>query len=290
MPIADCGLRTTNYKVRAACCGNRSSRRLSAIRNPQSIDPFASQVKFPSATRGISFAALRGRVDFSHSHCSTYMHSRRSLKSVFVILVGGLVACGGQSRIEQQSAPPSRPLAGLAGQRVVVLPVHYLRGGDSLGWAARTGATREYLGGLDDEITFALKERGFQTAWAFPDEVTRTARRNSAYVPDPRSLAAESLRGVLRTEKERRVLDPLATQIRSLVGLHDARFALFPVEVRFEKTATGSGVAWLRVVIIDARASEVTWQADIMSDPSPTLSPALLASLAGHLADLIASP
>ena len=213
------------------------------------------------------------------------------MKSIVVLgslcVLGG---CGGASRSQEQSAPPGRPLAALAGQRVMVLPVHYLRGGDSLGWSARTGATSEYLGGLDDEIAFALKERGFQSAWAFPDEVTRTARRNRAYAPDPHQLAAESLRGLLRTEKDRRVLDPLATQIRSLVGLHDARFALFPVEVRFEKTPAGSGVALLRVVLIDARASEVTWQADIMSDPSTTLSPALLASLAGHLADLIASP
>ncbi|MGI9075778.1 MAG: hypothetical protein ACR2G6_00440 [Gemmatimonadaceae bacterium] len=178
----------------------------------------------------------------------------------------------------------------MAGQRLVVLPVHYLRGGDSLGWGARTGATREYLGGLDDEISFALRERGFKTAWALSDEVTRTARRNSAYAPDPHALAAEGLRGLLRTEKDRRLTDPLATQVRSLVGMHDARFALLPVEVRFEKTPSGSGVALLRVVLIDARTSEVTWQADIMSDPSATLSPALLASLAGHLADLIAAP
>ncbi|MBC7791165.1 MAG: hypothetical protein H7Z74_14565 [Anaerolineae bacterium] len=212
------------------------------------------------------------------------------MKSVIVLAaVYALAGCGGASRNQQSSAPPARPLAALAGQRVVVLPVHYLRGGDSLGWGARTGATREYLGGLDDEIAFALKERGFQKAWAFPEDVTRTARRNSAYVSDPNSLAAEGLRGLLRTEKDRRVLDPLATQIRSLVGLLDARFALFPVEVRFEKTPNGSGVAVLRVVLIDARASEVTWQADVMSDPSPTFSRALLASLASHLADLIAA-
>lgn len=221
----------------------------------------------------------------------SYLRNRLSMKSgVALAALFAIASCGGAPRNQTQSAPPGRPLAALAGQRVVVLPVHYLRGGDSLGWGARTGATREYLGGLDDEIAFALKERGFQTAWAFPEEVKRTARRNSAYVSDPHSLAAEGLRALLRTEKDRRVLDPLATQIRSLVGLLDARFALFPVEVRFEKTPNGSGVALLRIVLIDARASEVTWQADIMSDPSPTLSPALLASLAGHLANLIAAP
>jgi len=221
----------------------------------------------------------------------SYLRNRLSMKScVAFAAMFAIASCGGSPRNQPQSAAPSRPLAALAGQRVVVLPVHYLRGGDSLGWGAQTGATREYLGGLDDEIAFALKERGFQTAWAFPEDVKRTARRNSAYVSDPHSLAAEGMRGLLRTEKDRRVLDPLATQIRSLVGLLDARFALLPVEVRFEKTPNGSGVALLRIVLIDARASEVTWQADIMSDPSPTLSPALLASLAGHLADLIAAP
>ena len=42
------------------------------------------------------------------------------------------------------------------------------------------------------------------------------------------------------------------------------------------------------IVLVDARAATSLWAADVASDSSATLSPALAASVAGHLADLVA--
>jgi hypothetical protein len=36
--------------------------------------------------------------------------------------------------------------------------------------------------------------------------------------------------------------------------------------------------------------SRITWMGDVLSDPAPAFSPALAASVAGHLADLVAAP
>ena len=200
------------------------------------------------------------------------------------------LACGGSKQGGEQLAPlPSRPLAGLAGLRVVVIPVHYLRPADSLGWAASIDRPREFLATVDDEIAFALGERGFRTNWVFADALARSARRNATYAADPYALAAEGLRPLARRPADGQINEPLASQVRSLVALHDARYALFPVELRFEKVEA-AGRAVVRVALIDARLSRVRWMRDVASDTASALSPAMAASVADRLADLIATP
>ena len=201
-----------------------------------------------------------------------------------------LAACGGRAPEGEQLAPlPTRPLAGLAGQRVVVLPTHYLRPADSLGWADSIERPRDFLRNLDDEIAFSLGERGFRTSWVFPDALARSARRNPDYVVNPYSLAAEGLRPLARRAGDGQINEPLASQVRSLVALHDARYALFPVELRFEKVQDG-GRAVVRVALIDARLARVRWMRDVAGATAAAMSPALTASVAEQLADLIAAP
>jgi hypothetical protein len=67
---------------------------------------------------------------------------------------------------------------------------------------------------------------------------------------------------------------------------------LLPIELRFEPdTTAGLGVAVLRLALVDGRLGEIRWIGNVRSDPSPTFSRAtLLASIAVHLADLIAAP
>lgn len=202
--------------------------------------------------------------------------------------------------IQETAAQAARPLASLVGQRVIVLPAHYLRAADSLGWAAGISDAAKYLRSVDDEIAFTLGERGLRSGWVFPEALERSARRAVTLGADPYHLAAESLRpGATR----KAVVDlpvALASQVRNLVALHDARYAVFPVELRFEKVAApadsvapptqplGRGV--LRVVLLDARLSRVIWVGDVYSQSSATFSPAVAASIASQFADLIAAP
>jgi hypothetical protein len=88
-----------------------------------------------------------------------------------------------------------------------------------------------------------------------------------------------------------RLGDPLVTQLRTMVALQEsARAVLLPVELRFDKTPTGQGVAVLKVALLDGRLGEVRWLGDVRSESSATLSGALLTSVAAHLADLITAP
>ena len=180
------------------------------------------------------------------------------------------------------------PLAGLAGQHIVVLPVHYLRA-DTIGAAARIEDPRGTLAALDSAIERALGERGFRTSWSYPPALARSARRNAGYVSDPYSLAGERLRFGVRMSDDR-LAEPLASQLRSIVAVTDARYALFPVELRFERVPDGKLRPILHVALLDARGSSVRWMGDVRGAAGTNITPATLESVAFALADLVAAP
>jgi hypothetical protein len=196
-------------------------------------------------------------------------------------------ACASKPPDTGASPVPMRPLERMAGQQIVVFPVQYLSSFDSLGWQRQIPDRAAYLANLDDEIEAVFARRGLDKAWTFGSELTRASKLNSILMTDARSLSVEWLRG--RVLPETSVRDPLATQVRNLVGLKGSRYALLPVELRFE-TRGGTGVAILRVVMIDARLAQIRWVGEVASDPMRTFSPALATSVATHFADLVVAP
>lgn len=188
---------------------------------------------------------------------------------------------------EQVSPTAARPLERMAGQQVLVLPVQYVSFQNSLGWDKSAPDASAYLAKLDTVIASTFTARGLGQAWTFGPEVARAARLNSIIMPNARALSAEWLRGRLLPDQT--VRDPLASQVRSLVGLKGSRYALLPVEIRFEGQG-GTGVATLRLVMIDSRLAQVRWVGEIKSDPARSFSPALATSIAARFADLVAEP
>jgi hypothetical protein len=209
--------------------------------------------------------------------------------------LGWIAATAGCARSPKASPEPQAPvstsptpLASLAGQRIIVLPLHYLRSTDTLGMANAIAKPKEFLRTVDDEIMFAFGERGLRSRWVFPEDLSRAQRRNVGHSIDPYTLAA----AILRPTGPRRIPqlpDPFATQLRSLVALSEARYALFPVELRFENSG-GTERAILHVALLDARLANVRWSGDVMSDTMSTLTPGVAATLANRLANLITAP
>ena len=204
------------------------------------------------------------------------------------VLAAYAAACGGSKPTEQPAPLQSRPLAGLVGTHVVVLPTHYLRP-DSVGAAAQLTRPKETLAAVDSAIERALSARGFSANWAFPPALARSARRNAGYVADPYALAGQRLRPLAHT-LDNELHEPLATQIRGIVAMNDARFAVFPVELRFESAANGMVRPVLRVALLDGRTSSVRWAGDIRGAAGAQLDAAMLESLASSFADLVAAP
>jgi hypothetical protein len=216
------------------------------------------------------------------------MQIRRVRPFLLTLVLAVCVGCASKPPETEASTVPLRPLERMAGEEILVLPVQYLSSTDTLGWQQQIPNRAAFLANLDDQIEAALSARGLGRAWTFGREIERASKLNSILMTDARSLSAEWLRG--RVLPETSVRDPLASQVRGLVGLKGSRYALLPVELRFENRGTGVGVAILRIVMIDSRMAQIRWVGEVVSDPMRTLSPALTASVATHFADLAAAP
>lgn len=212
-----------------------------------------------------------------------------ALLIAFVAAAGCAGGSGGSAGAEA-SAPTGRPLAALTGQRIVVTPVASVREGDPMGWAASIPRQREWRQQLDQAIAAELGARGLEQAWVYPPALTRAYDRNPTLSPDPYRLSIQSVTGITKATGEQRVPDPLASQLRTLVAVHDSRFVLLPVQAAFEAAGEGGGRGALRLVLVDARTAEVRWAGEVRSDVFPTFNPEVRVSLAARLADLIAAP
>jgi hypothetical protein len=144
---------------------------------------------------------------------------------------------------------------------------------------------------LDDEIAAALADRGLGQAWVFPDQLWRGHSRNPSLGVDPYRLATNPLRGA-RLAPGDRVPEPLASQLRTLVAVHDGRLALVPVEVFFDIDRTGgTGRTALRLALIDARSAEIRWSGEVKADQRGSEPDrAQLADVATRLANLVTAP
>src|ERR1700712_323672 len=134
---------------------------------------------------------------------------------------------------ERSKTSHQHVLAAFSTRRLMILPTHYLRMGDSLGWAGQITDQTAYLSSLDDEVTFAFSDRGVKKMWVFPTAIEEIAKRNEAYAPDPHAFAAQWLRypGPKRLPKQ--LPDPIASQLRTLVAMQEGgQLVLLPIELR----------------------------------------------------------
>jgi hypothetical protein len=156
--------------------------------------------------------------------------------------------------------------------------------------AATLGRPADVKKTLDADILAALDERGLRKVWLLPPDLEQSYKRNSTYAANPYGLAEEPLRSPVLKLGDR-LPEPLASQVRTLVALHaDVRMVLAPVELRLEAAdSTGMAQAVLRLVLLDARMSNVRWIGEIRSDPAKTFGPRVTATIASKLADVMSA-
>ena len=183
------------------------------------------------------------------------------------------------------SAQQAAPLAPYAGTKVAVVPVQFFHV-DSSGWGAPAGSVLRAA--FDSLLSEALNEHGLSGTWATPAEVQRAAKRNVMYAGDPRNLGAFPVR--YGTKKDTPLADPFASNVRRIVALHDARYALVPVELHVNAEKPGEGHLGVRLLLVDARLSAPVWQVDLIGESAASYSPALLLKLATRVADLVVAP
>jgi hypothetical protein len=171
-----------------------------------------------------------------------------------------VTACGGKSKAPQQLVPAPTlplPLAGLASVKVPVLPLTLLASDDSLGWGASLADQRAARATADSILGALLQARAPEVTWILPDDLRRQARRSPTFATNPDQMGSAILRG----ERLVDVPDPLRSELRTLVAIADARYALVPAQLVFRRTAGSPdprmGTAELTVVVVDARLGRV---------------------------------
>ena len=172
-----------------------------------------------------------------------------------------LLACGGKKTDHPPAPAPTAPLptAGLAGQKVSVLPLTLAAAEDTLHWEAMIADRRATLDRCDSIIGSLLAGRSPEVTWVGPAELRRAARRAAGIAPEPDQIGTAFLRADALID----VPDPLRYQLRTLAGLAGARFALVPAGLvyrRAPESPAGVATAELSIVLVDTRVGRVQWR------------------------------
>jgi hypothetical protein len=184
------------------------------------------------------------------------------LKNKSLVLLLAVAACGGKPAADQQLAPaPTIPLpvGTLASVKVPILPLTLLASDDSLGWSASFADQRAALTTADSILGSLLQARAPEVTWVLPEDLRRQARRSPTFAVNPDQMGTALLRG----ERVVAVPDPLRSELRTLVAIAGARYALAPAQLVFRRATAGgaadprAGTAELTVVIVDARLGRV---------------------------------
>jgi hypothetical protein len=194
-------------------------------------------------------------------------------------------ACGG-SNASTTPSPELHPLSGIVGQNIVIAPFQALRIPAEVGWTALPQA-RATLASLDSVIADSLRSRVGNTGWVYAADVVRSAAANPTYATDPRAFAVNPLRSSSLKVSDR-LPEPVASQLRTMIALHDARLVLIPLDLTVERTAAGEGHPVVHLVLVDPRSSVVRWIGQVVGPDSPAFTPGLSAAIASRLADLFA--
>ena len=178
-----------------------------------------------------------------------------------------LYGCASSSpaKLEQDPPPSATPLAGMIGRQMLVLPAQFLSVTNAGGGWDIVPAGASLLPILDEEITDAFRKRGVKSNWTFGREIAEASMRNGGITGNPRELAAQGIRRVRPGDTP--LPEPLASEIRGLVALTNARYVVLPLEVNVD-TRGGERKGSVRLLLIDSRTARVTWSEDVIATPS----------------------
>jgi hypothetical protein len=204
-----------------------------------------------------------------------------------ILCAGALSGCAGGGAAGSIPRPQGTPLGSMAGRQVVVLPVQRNISFPDSNWEQQPAVVTQFLAALDDSIGSALGDRGLRNTWTFAQEISAVARRNTGMLPDPHALAVAGLRRLVKASDDP-LSEPLASQIRSLVSMRDARYTILPAALAFE-TAAGGLRGTVLVYLIDARTARIQWSGAVTSKVSRSLSPVMAGDIAQRFADLVAA-
>ena len=195
------------------------------------------------------------------------MHSVTSIlrRSASLVLASALLyGCASSQAGQEVQAPQAAAIAGMVGRQLLVLPTQYLAVANAGGGWDIVPSGQSLLPILDEELEDVFRKRGVKGNWTFGRQITQAALRNGGLAGDPRDLHASAVRRIKAGDTP--LPEPMASDVRSLVGLTSARYALIPLEVHVD-TRDNVRSGSVRFLLVDARTARVTWADDVVATP-----------------------
>ena len=190
-------------------------------------------------------------------------YKNQTFRAAYAALLAAAFLSGCASAPAQpkgEAGVQASPLSGMIGRHMVVFPGQYLATAGPAGTWEITQEGRALLPILDEEIADALRKRGANSNWTFGPDITAKADRNGGLAGDPRQLSVQAVRR--NPAGDTPLPEPLASQIRTLVSLTNARYALLPIETHIDNR-NGERKGSLRLLMVDARTARIVWADDI---------------------------
>lgn len=171
-------------------------------------------------------------------------------------------------------------------EKLIVLPLQGLAASDPLGWRQLAGTELVFIPRIDTLFENELTGRRLGAKWSFATALSRSARRNPTYLTDPYAIRGIPAIVAHLRKPENPLTEPFSSQVRGLAGVSDARFALVPLDVRFDSVA-GGGRAAMRLALVDTRLAKVTWWGEVQGAPQEVYTKAVIDDLVQRVADLV---
>ncbi len=181
-----------------------------------------------------------------------------------LVLLYGCASGGGSSTQAVSPGNPS-PLSGLMSRQLALLPAQYIAVasfGDQWDLAPNH---QDLLPILDQELIDQFRKRGVRNNWVSASDLVEAAMRTGGIVNDPRQLNVQDIRRIKAGDTP--LGEPLGSDIRNLVALTNARYALLPLEVHVDNR-NGIRKGTVRMLLIDSRTARVVWADDVQSQVS----------------------
>jgi hypothetical protein len=210
--------------------------------------------------------------------------SRSSALVLTGVTVAALSACHHAAPPPGAVNPDAQRLGGVVGQPLLIAPVQSIKIAPELAWTGLP-RTADILAALDQSLSDTLRARVADLQWVYAAALVESARNNPTYATDPRALSIQALKSP-KLEVAQRLPEPLASQLRMMLALHDGRLILIPVELRFDRTAGGAAHPVLHLVLVDPRLSDIRWHGEVTGADSQTFSNSFAAEMAARVADL----
>ena len=153
----------------------------------------------------------------------------------------------------------------MAGRQLLILPAQYLAIANPGGGFDIAPGGPGLLPILDEEIADVFHRRGIRNNWTFGRDITEMSARNADLTGNPRQLSVQAVRRIRAGDAP--LPEPLAGEIRGLVALTSARYAVIPLEVRIDLRGNERNGS-MRVLLVDSRTARVAWAEDVVAAPS----------------------